>query len=152
MQVYPPTCKRDLCNRTKFYSIPCSVSRAIQRDSDQQENPGQVRRPQIYVLTLSTLCRILAAKSASFSDDKLISTFASAPVTAPLASACAVVRSDFIFGLVIPSRLAAIPATSRAISATLSGTPVACFSAPSVSASLSLPANLDCLWAFITES
>src|SRR5579864_1891064 len=90
---------------------------------------GFLRR--IYDFRAVARPRTWLVNSASFNDSRLISTFASAPSMAALASALAVVKSDFILGLVMGNRASAIRATSRDRSATPSGTLVACFSAGS---------------------
>src|ERR1700733_13435240 len=74
---------------------------------------------------VATFARTSAANAASLSDSRLISTFAKAPSIAARANATAVVRSDFIFGLVMGLSRSAIPATSLARSATFNGTLVA---------------------------
>ena len=57
---------------------------------------------------VATFARTSAANAVSFNDSRLISTFAKAPSIAALANANAVVRSDFIFGLVMGLSFSAI--------------------------------------------
>src|SRR5437016_9886580 len=80
----------------------------------------------------AALFRVSAANAVSFSDSRLISTLASAPVTAARARAKAAIRSDFMLGLVIGFSRSTIAATSLAHSATPKGTLVACFKAASM--------------------
>src|SRR5579863_829988 len=68
----------------------------------------ELTQSRTYPLSASVLRRTPATNAASLIDARLISTFASAPAIPACASAFAVVRSDFIFGFVIPSRLVAI--------------------------------------------
>src|SRR5208282_482200 len=91
-----------------------------------------------YTFRVSALFRVSATKPSSFNDSRLISTFASAPSRAAFARAIAVVRSDFMFGLVIGFRLVAICATSTTFPATPKGTLVACLSAAAIAAAPSL--------------
>src|ERR1700747_232909 len=91
-----------------------------------------------------TLLLMSRTKVLSLIEARLMLTFASAPSTAALASADAVVRSDFMFGFVIGPRASAIFPTSRARSATPKGTLVAPFKAPSMIAS-PFDASLACL-------
>src|SRR5438309_5405012 len=58
--------------------------------------------------------RLSVTNPVSLTDSRLISTLASAPSIAARARARAVVRSDFIFGLVIGFKPSAITATSLA--------------------------------------
>src|SRR6266576_6892920 len=83
----------------------------------------------LYDLRLAAFLLISATYPASFNDSRLISTLANAPSMAAFASAEAVVKSDFILGFVAGSSFAVRSATSRARSATLRGTLVACFKA-----------------------
>src|ERR1700690_1508981 len=102
------------------------------------------------VFSADARSRVSATKRSSFNDSKLISTFASAPVSAAWASAMAVVKSDFIFGFVIGPRFSAIRATSATRSATPSGTLVACLSAALIAPSPSAD-SFAALYAFITR-
>jgi len=66
------------------------------------------KQSRSYPHSASILRRTSATNAASLIDARLMSTFASAPAIAACASAFAVVKSDFMFGFVIPSRLVAI--------------------------------------------
>src|SRR3979411_2127067 len=89
-------------------------------------------RRSLYAVMALALVRTLVTKASSFNDARLISTLASAPVIAARARASAVVRSDFMLGLVMGSRVCVIWTISFAFSATPSGTAVACFSAAAI--------------------
>src|SRR5271170_4218832 len=94
--------------------------------------------PQHQVLMATALFLTSAAKARSLIDARLISTLASAPVIAAPASAWAVVKSDFILGLLMAHRLCVF-------SATPSGTPVASCRLASISAAPSPGSLLACL-------
>src|SRR5436305_11482638 len=87
---------------------------------------------QDQLVRTEALFRVSATNAVSFSDSRLISTLASAPVIAACARAAAVTRSDFMLGLVIGFSRSTITVTSLACSATLKGTLVACFRATSM--------------------
>src|SRR5258708_792003 len=114
-------------------------------DSDDNDQHEYRFSEHGYTFRVSALLRVSATKPSSFGESffsesfsresRLISTFASAPSSAAFARAIAVVRSDFMFGLVMGLSLAAISATSTTFSATPKGTPVACLSAELIDAS-----------------
>src|SRR5262249_45752584 len=103
-----------------------------------------------YPWSLTILERMSAANPASFSEPRLISTFAKAPLIAAWASAEATVRSEAIFGFVIGPREDTISATSHAFCAVSNGTVVAPLRAESIRASPSDEA-LACLYAAMTR-
>src|SRR5713101_5933377 len=82
--------------------------------------------------------RVSSTKASSFSESRLISTLASAPSRAAFARVIAVVRSDFMFGLVMGFSVVAILASLTAFPATPRGTLVACLRAELIAASPSL--------------
>src|SRR2546423_10520648 len=76
---------------------------------------------ECYAFKAAALSLVCRTKAASFSDSRLISTLAKAPVRAAVASAIAVVRSDFMLGLVVGFSFSVMSAISAARSATPKG-------------------------------